>query len=216
MILLMVLYYGLEDASGVPRAQLVSHSRGIPHDGFLTHSTHRGAPMAMEEIQVLSVRQPYADDIIYGTKWNELRSWSTPYRGPLYIHASRWDEGESESVGPGRVKAIIGRVELVDCIPEEDLLFVHAHLWRRRRLPSRLVRLAEFLKGFPQDSWEHGIGEWNWILVEPQPLATPIPKYGKLRIWQTVVDSNQLRLGKRPEPYVGPPRTAYPDPSAAT
>jgi hypothetical protein len=82
-------------------------------------------------------------------------------------------------------------------------------------LPPRLVRLDEFLKGFPKDSWEHGIGEWNWILVEPRPLATPLPKYGQLRIWQPVVVANPLRLGNRPEPYVGPFRTAYPNPSAA-
>lgn len=144
-------------------------------DGSFTTPDSKRCTDGEGGIQVLSVRQPDADDIIYGTKWNELRVWNTSYGGPLYIHASRWDVGEWKSVGPGRVGAIISLVELVDCIPEEDLLLVHAHLWRRRRLLPRLVRLAEFLKGFPQDSWEHGIGEWNWILEEPQPSATPIP-----------------------------------------
>lgn len=38
--------------------------------------------------RVLSVRQPWAWAIASGRKRVENRSWNTPYRGTVYIHAS--------------------------------------------------------------------------------------------------------------------------------
>lgn len=39
--------------------------------------------------KALSVRQPWAQLIISGMKGVENRSWKTPYRGRLYIHAGK-------------------------------------------------------------------------------------------------------------------------------
>src|SRR5258708_4725138 len=39
--------------------------------------------------RVLSIKQPWAWAIASGRKKVENRSWSTPYRGTVYIHASR-------------------------------------------------------------------------------------------------------------------------------
>lgn len=39
-------------------------------------------------MMTLSVRQPWASLIAWGDKTIEHRSWETPYRGPLLIHAS--------------------------------------------------------------------------------------------------------------------------------
>lgn len=39
-------------------------------------------------MKALSVRQPYANQIARGIKTLEIRSWSTPYRGPLVICAT--------------------------------------------------------------------------------------------------------------------------------
>lgn len=43
----------------------------------------------MTEHLALSVRQPWAWAIISGGKTIENRSWTTPYRGPLLIHAGK-------------------------------------------------------------------------------------------------------------------------------
>ena len=40
-------------------------------------------------MKTLSVRQPWAWLIVYGGKDIENRSWRTPYRGPLLIHAGK-------------------------------------------------------------------------------------------------------------------------------
>jgi hypothetical protein len=34
--------------------------------------------MSADSIRVLSIRQPFADEVIFGDKWNEIRSWRTP------------------------------------------------------------------------------------------------------------------------------------------
>ncbi len=39
-------------------------------------------------MKTLSVRQPYAWLLVNGIKDVENRTWNTPYRGPLLIHAS--------------------------------------------------------------------------------------------------------------------------------
>jgi ASCH domain len=39
--------------------------------------------------RVLSMKQPWAWAIVSGLKHVENRSWKTPYRGTVYIHASR-------------------------------------------------------------------------------------------------------------------------------
>ncbi|HVF59232.1 MAG TPA: ASCH domain-containing protein [Thermoanaerobaculia bacterium] len=76
----------------------------------------------------LSVRQPWADLIVWGIKDVENRTWRTDFRGNLLIHAGmRIDE---EGVGRverlyglllpldyrSRTGAVLGMVRLVDCV----------------------------------------------------------------------------------------------------
>jgi len=169
----------------------------------------------VKQVRILSVRQPYADEIIYGDKWNELRSRATPYRGHIYIHASRWDVPRSEgSPGPGRTGAIIGRVTLVDCIPGEDLENVRQYCLNRRPIDNWLELLGTYLKPLPDESWDHGIGDWNWLLLDPLPLQQPIPSAGKLNLWNAEMPAEQLVCGPpvtsvaRPDPFGYPALTA--------
>lgn len=76
-------------------------------------------------MKVLSVRNPWAWAIIHG-KDCENRSWKTPHRGPLLIHASMadWTEDEHEfvrSLLPGLPDdldggQIIGMVDVVGMV----------------------------------------------------------------------------------------------------
>ena len=90
--------------------------------------------MPFQTIHVLSIRQPQADNIIFGDKWCENRTWQTRYRGPLFIHASRWD-GPSDQPTPGRgvVGAIIGRTDLVDVVDLETSQALRFRAYKRRR-----------------------------------------------------------------------------------
>jgi hypothetical protein len=80
-------------------------------------------------MKALSLQQPWAWLILHGGKDIENRTWSTRYRGPVLIHASRtWytPPGEWASMVPDGVVlpepgliergGIVGQVEIVDCV----------------------------------------------------------------------------------------------------
>jgi hypothetical protein len=87
-------------------------------------------------VRVLSVHQPWADGLCLGWKPVENRTWETPYRGRIYIHATRLESrprpdqltayppqvaaeilGHWSRPGPRQTGAILGSVELVDIVP---------------------------------------------------------------------------------------------------
>lgn len=90
---------------------------------------------------MLTVRQPWAWAIIKGGKDVENRSWPTKYRGPLFIHAgSAFERDAYERVRglasqapppPGDFihGAIIGVVELADCVPSSPSVWAVLDQW---------------------------------------------------------------------------------------
>ncbi len=95
----------------------------------------------MKPIMALTIFQPYASLVARGAKQHETRSWSTPYRGPLVIHAGAHksyvrDHMRNFYAEPFRtfllragisvVSALplgcgLCVVDLMDCIPTEKL-----------------------------------------------------------------------------------------------
>ncbi len=88
----------------------------------------------LRDVRLLTVRQPWAWAIVHSTKRIENRSWSTPYRGPLLIHAgklrSRREYDDSvdylrKRIGRAWIPAfdeiesggIVGCAEIVDVLP---------------------------------------------------------------------------------------------------
>src|SRR5262245_6221656 len=80
----------------------------------------------MKTYKALTVKQPWAHLIVTGIKPIENRTWNTPYRGHLLIHAGRvfdedqqyWQTREGLTFG-----AIIGAVDLVDVVREHPSHF---------------------------------------------------------------------------------------------
>ncbi len=84
-------------------------------------------------MKALSIRQPWADAIIWHGKDVENRTWWTRYRGPVLIHAAKvWGKEEQRTllvlVSEGvfldtnepLLGGIIGRAEIVDCVTAMD------------------------------------------------------------------------------------------------
>jgi hypothetical protein len=164
------------------------------------------SPDSPQEIVVLSIRQPHADSIIFGRgsqrKWVENRGWRFPprYRGPLYIHASRWD-GDGRPVptpGNGIVGAIIGRVDLVEAARQRDMEeshYVHVGLSRRELTAFQKSLCKLFPAPDDLDAWEF----WTedsvaLILSSPLALKHPIPTGGKLNLWRFTVEPSRLKF----------------------
>jgi predicted DNA-binding transcriptional regulator AlpA len=77
-------------------------------------------PSCTEQLRALSIRQPYASQIMTGTKDVETRKWRTNVRGRIAIHATRRPELDDLPTS-----AILGTVEIVDCVREPS----KAALW---------------------------------------------------------------------------------------
>lgn len=86
-------------------------------------------------MKAISIRQPWADAIIWHGKDVENRSWSTQFRGPVLIHASKaWGRAERddmdfiertagtklEGVNRPLLGGIIGKAVIVDCVNTMD------------------------------------------------------------------------------------------------
>jgi len=114
-------------------------------------------------MKALSIRHPWVDLILAGTKTVEVRTWATRYRGPLLLHASG-GFGISEREASARLKqpppdpaglsAVVGIADLIDCRP------VRKEDWKRAALPPLTGRL------------------WAWVLEDARALG-PIPCAGK-------------------------------------
>jgi hypothetical protein len=90
------------------------------------------------DVKALSVRQPWAWLIVAGYKDVENRKWATNFRGKIYIHAGKiLDRAGLTLITSGSMNinqdirdavrhnswtlgAIIGEVEIVDCVTQSD------------------------------------------------------------------------------------------------
>lgn len=153
-------------------------------------------------IKTLSLIQPWASLVVIGAKRFETRSWHTNYRGELLIHASKsfpkWArEFTVEPVCYEAVKlfsrgrktngyptgAIIGKVNLVDCITTEEWLKQNCdvgneHPYGGKELLLKETSAQEYAFG------DFSYGRFAWELADPEEFAEPIPAKGSLRLWE--------------------------------
>lgn len=115
-------------------------------------------------MKALTIRQPWAWAIMSGLKIVENRTWKTPYRGDLLIHA-----GRGASVNMGGV--------LPDGTPIPDDL--------PRGVALGVVELIDILPAEACDPDNPFVtGPWCWVLSRPRPLPQPIACKGALSLWR--------------------------------
>ena len=126
-------------------------------------------------MKALSIRQPWAWLIVNGYKDIENRTWSTSYRGRIYIHASKtfdpsWLDDPiasqyAEAKGSVRTEAfgaIIGEVTIVDCCAG------HPSKWYR--------------------------GPYGFVLKNPVAYKSPIPYKGQLGLFNIALPTQRQRV----------------------
>lgn len=122
-------------------------------------------------MKAITIYQPYAYAIIAGLKHYETRPRRTNIRGRIAIHAAKGDPHfvtvALDSVLPESMKlhygAVIGTVEIVDCVPAEEVM---------RTLTERERALGDYSPG-----------RFAWVLQNPVMFDTPIPARGKQGWW---------------------------------
>jgi activating signal cointegrator 1 len=131
-------------------------------------------------MKTLSLLQPWATLVVMGHKKLETRSWTTRYRGPLLIHASKGRSGELIADEPPFQKyikefnslpfgAIIGSVNL-DHILKVEELFLSADEMNRMTLEERAFG-------------DYTPGRYVWQFSNALPFRKPTPVRGSLNLW---------------------------------
>jgi len=130
-------------------------------------------------MRVYTVYQPYAYATVTGLKQYETRSKRTNIRGRIAVHAGKaslnratrelstkafWDllgavGGKTELP----LGAVVGTVEIVDCLPVEEVI---------PTLTERERALGDYSPG-----------RWAWVLKNPIMFDIPIPARGKQGWW---------------------------------
>jgi len=129
-------------------------------------------------MRTISLWQPWASLWLSPAKLHETRHWATPYRGPLMVHAAKkfvkdvepelstilddefgwcWDSDLPTGV-------IIGMVDLVDCVPTDDLYYGRNNL--------SVDELIDKLCG------DHDWGRFAWRRGSYRRFKQPIPYRG--------------------------------------
>jgi hypothetical protein len=116
----------------------------------------------------LSVRQPWAELILLGRKTIEVRTWETPFRGPLVLHASRKQDPMAFMLYPELNSCVFGAFVGTLCLVEIKP-FTHES-WSRLR-SAHLVP-----GGMPGNAFA-------WHVTDARRLATPIFGPGRLGLF---------------------------------
>jgi hypothetical protein len=155
-------------------------------------------------MRALSLTQPWATLVAIGAKRIETRSWRTPYRGSMAIHAAKgfpaWAKEVCESnfaaeLGPNPLPlgAVIATCRLISCIPTREL--------QENRVieVDYLAGCGDFVLGDQERAFgDYSLGRWAWLLADVQQLAAPIPQRGALGLWEWP-DPRPLAPGPRPQ-----------------
>lgn len=129
-------------------------------------------------MKALTICQPYAALICLPDddgrhKRIENRTWPTPYRGPLAIHAGKsrdWISWDAQEVRDEEYDLTLAQMEFGAVVAIAKL--------------ANCVRVGAIHEGKYDDiypwakSHQHAEGPWCWILQDVRPLAKPIPYRG--------------------------------------
>jgi len=130
-------------------------------------------------MKALTISQPYASLIASGEKWVENRSWFTPYRGPLAIHAGSGTQYLTKSqLREYPTGVVIAVCRLAACI---------------KFGPHDITEAAVLIQGTTKTvadlmGHEHAEGPWCWILEDVQKLGDHVKCGGHLGLWECTRD----------------------------
>lgn len=100
--------------------------------------------------KAISIRQPWADLIVWGDKDIENRGWYTSYRGPIFIHASRTFDHQA-------YQWIVRR-------------FGHVFTSKMRFDRGGLIGVATLTFVYTEHSSKWFQGKYGFYLEDPQPI----------------------------------------------
>nr|WP_150272265.1 ASCH domain-containing protein [Paenibacillus tepidiphilus] len=140
-------------------------------------------------MRCITIRQPWATLIALGEKRFETRSWRTPYRGELAIHAGKKLDRASCAREP--VRSVLAQHGLTaDDLPLGAIIAT-----------CILSECTETLEVMAESDWPGGHesvfgdytpGRFAWKLAEVVALKHPIAAQGRLGFWEYPVLEEEI------------------------
>ena len=136
--------------------------------------------MSPTVFQALTVRQPWANLLVTGVKHIETRGWHTAVRGRVAVHAAKSPaylravapKMRSFTTGNEPLGCVVGSVDLVDCIPLEEVKQKYPELYTEQEI----------------DLGDWRPGRYGFIMRSPIQYPRPLPAKGKLGWWKWDAD----------------------------
>lgn len=131
--------------------------------------------------KAISLWQVWASLVILGLKEYETRSWATPYRGTLVIHAAK-KPFNSADYQPSLARHLLDcedeRLQLSELTYGCALGMVELTAIYRTELLRPKISAREIAFG------DYSDGRFAWRLENPKPFAEPIPYKGQQGMWE--------------------------------
>lgn len=142
-------------------------------------------------MKAITIKQPWAQLVVDGIKDIENRTWPTKFRGRVLVHAGATPvkfvalgdilsqqqfgvlKGNIDSFIGNHLGAIIGSVEIVDCVIDHQSVWAEKSYFNVTSNPLPL-----------EEENEQDYIVYNWILANPIKFDNPIPAKGKLSFWE--------------------------------
>ena len=137
-----------------------------------------------QPIRALTLLQPWATLVAIGAKHNETRGWSTPYRGPLAIHASKTMPAEARdfALHNDYCRAVLnglwGSPAQWDFPLGKVLAVCRIASCKRITLASDLTTVDPQELAFG----DYTAGRYAWALRDVRAIP-PVPATGKQGLW---------------------------------
>jgi activating signal cointegrator 1 len=149
-------------------------------------------------VKALSLMQPWASLVAVGAKRVETRSWTTHYRGPVAIHASKgWPKAAKDLVWQEPFLQALRDAELIrfnifaGYAGEGEGLFPLGAIIAT----AELVEICSTNDEIEDFLWKHGapfeyeFGDYNadryaWALKNVKRLPEPVAARGSLGLWE--------------------------------
>ena len=136
--------------------------------------------------------QPWASLVAVGENRIETRSWSTPHRGPLAIHAAKGFPADARALCATRpFREALARGGYTDAseLPRGAVIALvnvdDVIAFDRRTLADVRARSARgLLPPHEADFGDFSPGRYGWVLSDVRPLRVPVPARGMLGLWE--------------------------------
>lgn len=141
-------------------------------------------------MRALSLTQPYATLIAVGAKRIETRSWSTTYRGPIAIHASKgWPRWAKDACLEEPFRSVLERAghihvngSKLTLEMEVGAIVAIARLYTVARTENIALDVTDPKQANERAFGDYTSGRFGWFLNGIRRVE-PIPCKGALGLW---------------------------------